>query len=264
MRSQFEYERSGDALLAPLGRRRRRPFDRIRGYYADLPPAAAPLAVTLGGGLVLLVVLGTFLGRQADAPPPDTAEVAAAAAETPEQRPRPAGAPSGREADAAASPPSSGSSAAPAGPAPARSDAAAPRERPARPDPGRTASIPRAMIGADAARPPVPVAETEEELLALEAIQSREVEADLSQPSQGSQPSQEATAAIAAPPAAPRRQAVTTRYVNMRAGPGDDADVMLVVPALAEIEAEEGCDWCAVTYDGRAGFIYRTFISYRD
>lgn len=101
--------------------------------------------------------------------------------------------------------------------------------------------------------PVVAVAETVEEVLALEEIQQREVEADLAEPSE------ETTAAV---PAVSKAAAKATAWVNLRAGPSDDAEVLMVVPALADIEAESGCNWCAVSYDGREGFIYKTFISY--
>jgi hypothetical protein len=105
----------------------------------------------------------------------------------------------------------------------------------------------------DESAPVVAVAETAEELLALEAIQQREVEADLTEPSA------ETTAAV---PSVSKAVAKATAWVNLRAGPSDDAEVLMVVPALADIQAEAACNWCAVSYDGREGFIYKTFISY--
>jgi uncharacterized protein YraI len=102
----------------------------------------------------------------------------------------------------------------------------------------------------------VAVAETTEELLALEAIQRREVEADLAETST------ETTAAIRPDPG-PRVAATATTWVNLRAGPSDDAEVLTVVPGDAEIQAEAGCNWCAVTYEGRDGYIYKNFIDYR-
>jgi uncharacterized protein YraI len=60
------------------------------------------------------------------------------------------------------------------------------------------------------------------------------------------------------------RRARANRHVNMRAGPDDGAQVLMVVPALAEIEAEDGCGWCEVAYQGRTGYIYKSFISYAD
>ncbi len=50
-------------------------------------------------------------------------------------------------------------------------------------------------------------------------------------------------------------------YVNMRAAPSDDADVVAVVPANASIEAEVDCRWCEVSYDGKTGYIFQRFIA---
>jgi hypothetical protein len=55
--------------------------------------------------------------------------------------------------------------------------------------------------------------------------------------------------------------AKATQYVNMRAGPDDDATVLTVVPANASIEAEDDCRWCEVSYEGKTGYIYRSFIA---
>lgn len=55
--------------------------------------------------------------------------------------------------------------------------------------------------------------------------------------------------------------AKATQYVNMRAAPDDDATVLTVVPANASIEAEADCRWCEVSYDGKTGYVYRTFIA---
>lgn len=55
--------------------------------------------------------------------------------------------------------------------------------------------------------------------------------------------------------------ATTAQYVNMRAGPADDADVITVVPANAAIEAETDCRWCEVSYNGQKGYIFQSFIT---
>ena len=127
------------------------------------------------------------------------------------------------------------------------------------PDNAVTSAIPPALPGAGSFAPDVPVAETDEEIAALEARQRQEVAEDL-----GVDPDEAATSSIGSAVTGPLRAAIATKYVNMRNGPSDEAEVLLVVPALAEIEAEEDCNWCAVTYDGKAGFIYKTFISYAD
>ena len=55
-------------------------------------------------------------------------------------------------------------------------------------------------------------------------------------------------------------EARVNRHVNLRAGPSDEARVLLVVPADAGIQAARNCNWCEVVYEGRRGFIYKTFI----
>lgn len=52
-----------------------------------------------------------------------------------------------------------------------------------------------------------------------------------------------------------------TQYVNMRAGPSDDAQVLTVVPTNAAIEAETDCRWCEISYDGRTGYVFQSFIA---
>lgn len=260
MRSLFEYKRSDNGLLAPLGRRHGLAA-RLRHFFANLPPAAAPLAVTVAGGLLLVALLGTFIGRQASAPQQEAAVVSEEQRERPAAEAQPAAtttrsaradrpvapqaeAPAAASADAAVTPPPSPSPAAAA-------------NNPAT-DTQQTAAIPRTLLSPTALGVTVQVAETDEDLIALEEAQMQEVEADLAEPSP------EATAAIDAPQGAAMRAAITTRYVNMRAGPEDDAEVLRVVPALAEIDAEADCGWCSVTYEGQSGYIYRSFISYRD
>lgn len=236
-------------FLAPLAEGR---FRRLIRRFDSLPPAVAPAMVTLVGGVVLVAVLAGWPGGDAGVAPPQTApaveqeQAAASAPEAPaEPVPLPMPEPEPRQAAIEAGPPETV----------AGTEADLPA---ASPDPARTASILPARPGAGSLLPPVAVAETEEEIAALEEIQRREVEADVGPPSgewvSAAQP--------VAQPAATMRPAVATRYVNMRAGPDDDAEILAVVPALAEIEAEQDCNWCAVTYQGRSGYVYRSFISY--
>lgn len=241
----------GKPLLAPLGRpagwkaRTREALDR-------LPPAAAPIAVTLAGGVAIVVVLasifaGSPTANREAAPMPvaagETTVTAANPDSLPEEQPASATAietPTVTAADLRAM-------TLPAiDPAPPAIDAVSPDER--------TASIPPAMPGG-AFLPVVPVAETQAEIEALEAIQREEVAEDIGTPSM------EETASV--PPAdSARVSATTTKWVNMRTGPSDDAEVIEVVPALATVSAQAGCDWCAVSYEGREGYIYKTFLSY--
>ena len=51
------------------------------------------------------------------------------------------------------------------------------------------------------------------------------------------------------------------KYVNLRASPDNEGAVLAVVPASAEILAEENCaHWCTVVHDGRRGYVYKSFI----
>lgn len=53
----------------------------------------------------------------------------------------------------------------------------------------------------------------------------------------------------------------TARAVNLRAGPSKRSKVLDVVPANATILAEADCQhWCSVVYEGRNGYIYKSFI----
>lgn len=114
-------------------------------------------------------------------------------------------------------------------------------------DPSATGSILQALPEPAAFVPVVPVAETEEEIADLEAMQRGETTAPPPQPETPGM-----------------RDATTTQAVNLRAGPNDEAEVLTVVPAKAAITAEDGCNhWCAASYDGRSGYIYKNFIGYR-
>jgi len=65
-------------------------------------------------------------------------------------------------------------------------------------------------------------------------------------------------------PAAPDMVAGRTlKWVNMRSGPGNESEVLTVVPYDAAIRVQKDCPhWCAVTYDGQDGYIYNSFIEY--
>ena len=274
MNNLLKPRRSQQPFLAPLGsqpltRRLREVFDR-------LPAAAAPIAVTLIGGIALFVGLAAYLGRDAgsaptqqasaaieepapvapQAPPVDETEATPSSQSTEETRT------AGNETEPAATENESDTAAADAAPAvnssadwllqpPAQSSG---EIIPIQPDPSETAGIAPSTPEVGSLEPIVPVAENEDEIAALEAIQQQEAGIDPDAPS--------AAPSTGAQAAGPMSTATANRYVNMRAGPSDDADVLLVVPALAEIQAEAGCDWCAVSYDGQEGFIYKTFISY--
>lgn len=59
------------------------------------------------------------------------------------------------------------------------------------------------------------------------------------------------------------KNAQTNGAVNLRAAPDKNAKVLLVVPENVSIEAQDNCIWCAVTYEGSQGYIYKSFIDYR-
>lgn len=261
VKSPFNFRSNQKPFLAPLGTQSRFPRPS-REMLDKLPPAAAPIAVTVLGGAALILLLGTFLSREASVGPADqtaataqeevlTQEVAVAA--EPAMADEPSAAP--EVSQEIVEPGVAASDAALQ--APENLAAIPPLGEPAlEPDQNRTSSILSAAPHAGAFEPAVPVAETDDEIAALEAIQRREVEEDIGPPSE------EQTASIGQPASGPRAQATTTRYVNMRSGPSDDADIIVVVPALVEVEAETGCNWCAVAYEGRSGYIYKTFLSY--
>lgn len=113
---------------------------------------------------------------------------------------------------------------------------------------------------------PVEIAETEADVAALEERMAAET--PVAEPE--AEPNQQVAALDPSPEGAatsgPRGEAVSpataAKYVNLRAGPDNDASVIAVVPAGAPILAQDGCRfWCAVVHDGKAGYIYNTFIS---
>jgi hypothetical protein len=56
------------------------------------------------------------------------------------------------------------------------------------------------------------------------------------------------------------RRKVTT-HVNMRSGPDNNASVVTVVPAGGAVQVIGGCKyWCEVSFDGKKGFVYKSFI----
>ncbi len=248
MKNLFDIGRQDNQpILSPLGKQAGL-ADRVRVAGRSLPPAAAPIAFTVVGGIALVVALSAILGGT----PPQTVEdtaaaeppaMAAAVPETPpveEQAEEPALDTAGDMTDPA--------------PAVLAVDTGADT-----PDLAQTSSILAVAPTERALRPSVEIAESEEEIAVLEAIQRQEVEEDI-----GAVQIHEAaaTASGPAPTAAALQAATTNNYVNLRAGPSDDAEVLMVVPANAAIEAEADCNWCSVAYDGQQGYIYRTFIAY--
>lgn len=59
------------------------------------------------------------------------------------------------------------------------------------------------------------------------------------------------------------RTASVNAPVNMRRGPGSRHGVISVIPRRAKIEVYDCDSWCKVGYQGRTGFIYKSFVSGR-
>lgn len=228
-------------------------LSRTRAMAAQFPAPTGPTVAVITIAVVVLAITTAMflfaLSRQEVEP--SAAPVAAS------EEPAPT-AEEDASTDVAAVAPVQPASLAPVEPS---EEMAAAEQAPARPQATRvgvplSGSVLTPLDGSNATSSTVAVAETTEELLALEEIQRREVEADLATPSN------EITAAIQ--PDTPQKvSARATAWVNMRAGPADEAEVLMVVPGNAEIQAETDCGWCAVSYDGRDGYIYKSFISYQ-
>jgi len=107
--------------------------------------------------------------------------------------------------------------------------------------------------GEAAADEPVAVAQSDREIAQLEAQQQEENQAVMQE---------ENGNAFNSPIMGEAR---ANRHVNLRAGPSDDARVLMVVPARARIQAAKDCAyWCEVVYEGKRGFIYKSFIARDD
>lgn len=262
VQNPFRSTRADKPFLSPLRQRR------------TVPAIAAPLALTVIGGVALVVAFGALVGVQSkptasDAPPAvlhDAAPEAAAAA--PSTNGAPAQASTGGKIDepalvtASPEPSLAAGQAVPAIPrttgfVPLGTTAPALPPAPA-PTPERTAAIPRVVpAGVPVAASDVPVAETDDEIAALEEEQARENDDSLGEDAAGSAES------AAAPPAAGMRPAIVTSAVNLRASPDNDAQVVKVLPDGADIQAEDDCGWCRASHDGVTGYVYKSFIEYR-
>ncbi len=101
----------------------------------------------------------------------------------------------------------------------------------------------------------VDVAETEDQVVAMERRMAAEDKEHFRIP---------ATPRTANPTAGLRpdlRKGWTTKYVNLRSGPDNASDVLTIVPANSPVLAEDNClHWCLSIYDGREGYIYKSFI----
>lgn len=65
----------------------------------------------------------------------------------------------------------------------------------------------------------------------------------------------------AAKPAAGMVKARIRTSVNMRSRGADGAPVLGVIPGGTEVSMADGCrHWCKIVYDGRTGYVYKSFI----
>lgn len=116
----------------------------------------------------------------------------------------------------------------------------------------------------------VAIAETEDEVIALEEQMNPGLLAMVDPAGQfevETAPAEEPIkpARVSAPSFAigDLRTARATKWVNMRAGKNKYAAKMMVIPENAQIKADPACShWCRVVYDGRLGYVYRTYIRF--
>ena len=237
MKWRFKAKQQKDApFLSPLSQQANYPIS----FSERMPSAVAPIAFTVVGGLALVMVIASLLGTaEVEAPAPMSQDLTQSAPETAAVQAVPAALPV--EAPQV-----------PVTEVTAESLAAA--EVPSEPDPAPTGSILSAIPTGNALLPSVEIAETEDEIAALESAQRQQVDEP------GGVPAEQATVSIAEDDNL--RDATTTGHVNMRSGPSDEAEILTVVPARTRIQAEADCNWCAAVYEGRSGYVYRTFLSY--
>jgi hypothetical protein len=212
-------------ILAPLGTSHKTRRERLKDLIDRLPAAAGPIAYTLVTCLIIIVVLGSILAGGNDRAP--------------------------RQLQVDTASHSAGNDLATTSPGLADTSPL-PTTAGQHTDPAPTASIPAIIPPPSALRPEVGIAQSEDDVTALEEEQRTEPLNFDSSTTEDAVPG----------PDDGMREAQIIKNVNMRAGASDKAKVLEVVPAKARIQAEEDCDWCPVLYEGRSGFIYRSFISY--
>lgn len=104
----------------------------------------------------------------------------------------------------------------------------------------------------------VPVAESEDDILALEELQRQEnamLIASIGEDGAGY---------VADDEVAGGATATVTAHVNMRAGPSNSANIVTIVPANADVQSSEQCpqQWCEVTYEGQSGYVYQGYVQH--
>jgi hypothetical protein len=51
------------------------------------------------------------------------------------------------------------------------------------------------------------------------------------------------------------KSAVVTAKVNLRGGPGTDSEIITTIPAGSAVRVADCSEWCAVTWNGRSGYV---------
>ena len=241
MNNPFRQNSAQQPFLSPLGKQRR-----------SLPAIAMPLTVTIIGGIALVAVASIlFSGIAIKA---DTSDIIVAATPAVEAQEDQTDAPQVLAQDMP----------------PAQTADTPPAASPA--SPALTEPIPaepEAALSFNA-----PIASNEAEIAVLEVIQmppagEEPMPIPTVIPEKRPAPPQATPQIVAQAPASSKpnssglKNAVTNRAVNMRASPDKNAPVLGVVPANVQFETQANCSWCAITYEGNQGYIYKSFIDYR-
>ena len=109
----------------------------------------------------------------------------------------------------------------------------------------------------------IEIAETEEEVIALEEKMSSPVISSYVEPGVTEEPVKPVRISAPSFATSDLTSARATKWVNMRAAKNKHAAKMLVIPQDAAIKSDPTCKhWCRVVYDGKLGYVYRTYIRF--
>lgn len=266
MKSVFKQKKKqGQPLLAPLSNGKR--ISRFSRAMRNIPVAAIPIGLTIIGSFVLVGVLAMLAMKPASVAQKAEQQVLA---EVPGQ-PTPA-------------------SSAPTSAAPVEKAAETAADL-FKPDsnnlgaPAPTAQVPTNQTSLDEENPLLEISTEAETASGMQAYQQDQPATSSETGQSGENVSMPNTAPIPAPaptpaarptppannqPSAPvaaassagMQSGVTNSAVNVRASPNRGATVIGVIPGQAQIEVQANCEWCAVNYQGKSGYIYRSFIRY--
>lgn len=260
MKSVFKQKKKqGQPLLAPLSSGKR--LSRFSRAMRNIPVAAIPIGLTIIGSFVLVGVLAMIALKPANiatkgeqhtlaaAPTQQAAEASNPADDAPEEKAAETAAdlfrPEIETSDALAQTPDT----------PSSQDETNPLLE-------ASSEAETSNIQAYQPNQPNTSAEVNQSGEALSMPSTAPIPAPASRNAE--QPSKQPSTSVAAAPAAGMQRGVTNSAVNMRASPNRGATVIGVIPGRAQIEVQANCQWCAVNYQGKSGYIYRSFIRYSD